>query len=197
MLTVILTGGASRRMGRDKARLEVNGQPLVALLAERYSALGDVALSAARAEDFQGMNCRVFPDTYPGRGPLNGIVSAFRLTGEDRIFLTAVDIPFGSAELAQRLDSCLGGHDACVIHRSDGRDEPTFAVYSRSCLARAEECLASGRLSFRDLFGSLDLCRVDEKKLSAFELEHILFNMNTQDDYSFVIKQLEEKERTN
>lgn len=190
MMTVILTGGASRRMGRDKASLDMDGQPLALMLAERYSLLGGVCLSAARSDSFADSGYTVLPDRYPGCGPLNGLISAFSGTDEDKIFLTAVDLPFGDASLARVLLDELGGHDVCVIQRENGSDEPTFAAYSRTCLEAAESCIREGYRSFKQLFARLDVRRISESELGQFDLSRVLFNMNAPSDYKFVMEEL-------
>ncbi len=188
MMTIILTGGASRRMGRDKALLDIKGRALVELLAERYSQLGEVALSVAGASSFQDIGYKILPDQYPGLGPINGIISAFRQTQAERIFLTAVDLPFGDVELARLLLDRLENYDACLIQRNNGLDEPAFAVYSRSSLEKAENCLMNGRRSFKNLLATLNVRKVREEDLPQFDLSRILFNMNTPDDYKSVVE---------
>lgn len=190
MMTVILTGGASRRMGRDKALLELRGKPLVELLAERYSVMGEVVISAARADSFPRIKYRVLPDLYPGCGPVNGIVSAFRQTGEKMVFLTAVDLPFGDVKLARLLAEWLEDHDACIIRRTDGRDEPTFAAYSRTSLQKAEACMAEGHHSFKKLLPMLNVRRIMEKDIPQFDLGRILLNMNDPEKYKYVAEEM-------
>lgn len=188
MMTVILTGGASRRMGSDKARLPFDGALLVERLVDRYSAIGTVSLSVAATGSFHIENAIELPDRYPGQGPLNGIVSAFENTVEDRIFLTAVDLPNGDAELASVIMSSMGDADACVIRRADGKPEPVFAVYSRSCLDSTIRCLEEGKRSFMSLFDKINIRYLPEKELTKWDLDWILFNMNTPEDYKKLLQ---------
>lgn len=190
-MTVILTGGASRRMGSDKARLLFDGAPLAERLVERYSTIGTVSLSVAAAGSFKIEKAIELPDRYPGQGPLNGIVSAFENTAEDRIFLTAVDLPNGDAGLARELLSNIAEADACVIRRRDGKSEPVFAAYSRSCLETARNCLESGDRSFKALFSKLQIRYLFEEELDKWDLDWILFNMNTPEDYKMVLQKSE------
>jgi molybdopterin-guanine dinucleotide biosynthesis protein A len=189
-VTVILTGGASRRMGRDKATLPVGGRTLVEVLAERYSANGGVAVSAANSDMFPQLNCPILPDVFPGMGPLNGIVSAFEQTDAEYIFLTAVDLPNGSAELARYICDELTGADVCVIEREDGKTEPVFAAYSRTCGIAARQCLEAGERSFKQLFARLNVRIIPERELPDFDLDRILFNMNTPEDYKKILEEM-------
>ena len=108
MLTVILTGGSSRRMGRDKALLPFAGSTLLQTLIDRYSAYGRVCVSVNREGRFSFRGALEITDHYPGQGPLNGIISGFRSTDAEELLLTAVDLPYGDPLLALRLSDLLG-----------------------------------------------------------------------------------------
>ena len=70
---IILAGGQSRRMGRNKSELRLNGKTLLQIQADKLFALGigDVMLSGADCAALPGT--RVIPDEYAGRGPLGGL----------------------------------------------------------------------------------------------------------------------------
>lgn len=172
MITVILTGGKSSRMGRDKALLEVDGIPLALHLAERYSALGAVAFSVDRIGRFPVGRYMELVDKYPGQGPLNGLISAFEESEEDLVFLTATDMPAGTVEAVQCLLDSLGDCDACIYE-----GEPLFGVYKRSCLAPALGHLQAGRRSFYGLLEDLHVCQLPK------EDKNIFLNLNTPADY--------------
>lgn len=172
MMTVILTGGQSRRMGRDKALLELNGRPMSLALAERYAELGPVAFCVDREGRFPVGPYRELCDKFPGQGPLNGLVSAFLETEEGSILLTATDMPGGTAAAARKLLDALGAYDACIY-----RGEPLFGVYRRSCLDAARRCLEEGKRSFKDLFSQIDVLRLEAPEEGLFQ------NLNTPEEY--------------
>ena len=183
MTTVILTGGGSRRMGSDKAMLPWQGKTMLQSLIDRYSVLGDVAVSVNRPGRFKFHGATELVDEYPDMGPINGVVSAFRKTDAQTVFMTATDLPFGQPELAERLASLLGDCDACILRRGMKSAEPLFAVYSRSCLDPAEKMLRAGRKRFMELLDELYVRYVADDELPGFELERILMNVNTREDY--------------
>lgn len=188
MLTVILTGGASRRMGRDKAQLPWKGETMCQSLINRYSVLGPVAVSVNRAGRFEFTNAMELVDEFPDMGPMNGIVSAFSRTEEDEIFLTATDLPYGQPELVEKLRRLAGDADACVMHRGVKGLEPLFAIYKRSCYAPALSFMREGRRSIMALLGSLRVRYVEESELEGFDLERILANVNTEKEYEEALK---------
>ncbi|MCC8356655.1 MAG: molybdenum cofactor guanylyltransferase [Oscillospiraceae bacterium] len=180
MLIVILTGGASRRMGRDKAVLPLDGQTMALALAKKYERLGPVCFSVDRRDRFPAGAYDQLVDRWPGRGPLNGLVSAFSEREEDLLLLTATDMPAVEPEAALYLQARIGAHDACMFE-----GQPLFGLYRRSCLAPAVECLEAGEPSFRAL-----LRRIDALVLPA-EDEEMFANLNTPAEYDAFINRQE------
>ena len=183
MLTVILTGGSSRRMGRDKALLPFAGKTLLQTLIDRYAALGPVGVSVDRAGRFPFENAIELPDAFPGQGPMNGVIAGFRETGAEHLLLTAVDLPFGDPALALRLEELRGGADVCLVRRGPKGIEPLFAVYGRGCLETAEACLAENRRSLMALFDRVNVRYVDPEELPGFDPDRVFTNVNTPEDY--------------
>ena len=177
---VILAGGRSSRMGRDKRALPLGGRTLAEALAERYRPLGEaVYLSVSTPEEPAPPGVLSLPDLRPGQGPLAGLEAALASTGAERVFLTAVDLPFGDPALARLLLEGLEGCDACLVRRA-GRPEPLFAAYRRACLPHVRACLDEGRRAMGALLDRLD-CRFLEAE--GFDLERVLFNVNTPEDW--------------
>lgn len=181
---VILAGGRSSRMGRDKSGLPWEGATFAARLAQRYGPLVDrlyVSVGAAGKLTLPGVE--ELPDLRPGEGPLAGLEAAFLRTGAERVFLTAVDLPFGEPALARLLLEELGERDACLIRRRTGQPEPLFAAYRNSCLPRLQACLDGGRRAVRALLEGVDCRFLEEEELPGFDLERVLLNVNTPEDY--------------
>ena len=183
MLTVILAGGASRRMGRDKAALPYAGTTLLQYQIDRYAALGPVAVSVAQMGRYPVSGAMELPDRYPDCGPLNGLVSAFAETDAAELLLTAVDLPHGDLSLARRLGELRGDADLCILRRGKKGIEPLFAVYGRPCGAAAECCLAQGKKSVFELLERVSVRYVTPEELPEFDLDHILTNVNTPEEY--------------
>lgn len=184
-LAVIIAGGKSSRMGRDKALLPVGGKPMAQLLVDRFRADGfAVALSVARKGQFPIEGAAELTDAFPGMGPLNGIVAAFSETDAQQILLVAADMPKAAPALARRLEALRGDCDACVIRREDGTVETLFGIYTRACCAEALRCLESGRRSIRAVLDSVRVRYVTESELPGWPLADILSNLNTPEDYA-------------
>lgn len=152
-------------------------------LIRRYRERFDVAVSVREEGGVDTAGAPELADLHPGQGPLAGLEAAFRRTGAETVFLTATDLPFGDPGLAEELVLRLGEEDACVLRRRDGRIEPLFAVYRRSCLPAVEACLREGRRSCRGLLDRLTVRWVDEGEVEGRDLDHILQNVNTPEEY--------------
>lgn len=171
MMTVILTGGQSRRMGRDKALVELEGEAMSLRLARRFEELGPVAFCVDRRGRFPVGPYRELCDKFPGQGPLNGLVAAFEDGEEDTVLLIATDMPNLSPAAARKLFSAIGDHDACIF-----RGEPLFGLYRRNCGRIARSCLEDGKRSFRDFLPLLDVLRLEPTEEGLFQ------NLNTPEE---------------
>lgn len=172
LICVILTGGKSRRMGADKALLKLDGEAMSLRLAERFAGFGPIYFSVDRAGRFPTGGYGELVDHYAGQGPLNGIVSAFCDTDASCALLMATDMPNASPDAAERLAEQIGAHDACLFG-----NEPLFALYRRSCLAAAEECLAAGQNAMRAFLQRVDVLRLPPEDESLFA------NLNTPEQW--------------
>lgn len=189
-LAVILAGGRSSRMGRDKAALPFGESTMLDRLIRLYQEGFDVAVSVREGGRLDTAGVPELVDLHPGQGPLAGLEAAFRQTGAETVFLTATDLPFGDFRLAEELVHRLGTAEACVLRRRDGRIEPLFAVYRRSALPAVERCLSEGRRSCRSLLDQLTVRWVDEDEVEGWDLDHILQNVNTPEEYRKALRKI-------
>jgi molybdopterin-guanine dinucleotide biosynthesis protein A len=150
---VILAGGKSRRMGRDKAWLEFDGQPLISRQIETAHAAGaaELLISGRADVDYSGVRGQVLIDAFPDAGPLAGLERALDAAGFPLLLALAVDMPHLSPPfLRQLIDRCEPARG--VVPRVGHRLEPLAAVYPCSCLPLARQLLQqSGGASPRQL----------------------------------------------
>jgi molybdopterin-guanine dinucleotide biosynthesis protein A len=148
---VILAGGESRRMGRDKAWVELDGQPLLKLAVEKVRHLGvqEVFISGRSGVDYSALKCPVLFDLEPGLGPLSGIEHALRAASSPLVLVLAVDLPhMATAFLRKLVAKCdrLTG----VVPKLNDRLEPLAAIYPRRCHALAFDFLVRPRRAVCD-----------------------------------------------
>lgn len=149
---VILAGGASSRMGRDKSLVLVDGKPLIQKVREQLSLrFDDVLISTNDGGKYAFLGARCVPDLQPGNGPLMGIRTALEAARHDRVFVTACDIPVVDDDTVERMLVLAEDFD-CVVPRTRVGHEPLFAVYRRSAIPAMCDVLASGERRIRAVF---------------------------------------------
>jgi molybdopterin-guanine dinucleotide biosynthesis protein A len=175
---IILAGGGSRRMGRDKALLDFGGRPLIEGIASRLKELFDeIVIGANRPGDYAFLGLPVVPDREPGLGPLMGIASCLERTAEDLAFVTACDIPFLDLGFAAEMLARADGYDMVLPRSGPDAYEPLFAVYRKSVIAPALEILAAGGRRIVDLLGRVRSAVVSPPNPAGVR------NINTIEDY--------------
>jgi len=158
---VVLCGGGSRRMGRDKAWIEVEGQPLLVRVAERVAAACDPVFLAPGRLPLGDLGYLTVADAVEDAGPLAGLVGALRTSPHPWLAAVAVDMPFASPVVLRLLADAAGEEDAVVPVTANG-PEPLHALYRRSCLRSAEDALSEGRNGLRSLLNELTVRFVNE-----------------------------------
>lgn len=180
---VVQAGGKSRRMGRDKALLELGGQTLLArAVATLRRITPDVLVVGPPARQHHAAGARVVPDAYPESGPLGGIATALLAAATARVAVVACDMPFLNAELLAYLASLDPDADA-VVPRMEGQPEPLHAVYARASLPVMQEQLAAGDLRVANFLARVRVRYVEEPELRAVDPDlRSFFNINTPAD---------------
>ena len=142
---VLLAGGKSRRMGRDKLSLPQNGVTVLEAAVERFSEKFDkVYISVNEASRYENINVPKIEDIYKDCGPLGGLHAALKICEGEGVFLSASDLPFSSPEIAEKMIEMTGDYDICITADENGRFEPLFGFYRKSVLETAEELLKKG-----------------------------------------------------
>lgn len=176
---VILVGGKSSRMGRDKAFLQIDGRTLFERVLEVFrESLGPILLVGDRAERFAGYGLPVLPDIYPGSA-LGGLYTALHQAETERIFVSSCDLAFPSREVMLHLCSLREGFDAVVPKTASGY-EPLFALYAKSCLGPIREFLESGNCCAYGYYPALRIRYLQGGELARIDSDGSAFvNVNT------------------
>ncbi|HEY8346122.1 MAG TPA: molybdenum cofactor guanylyltransferase [Symbiobacteriaceae bacterium] len=187
----ILAGGASRRMGCNKALLPFQGKPLIQHTAERLrNCLAQVVVVSPAPDRFGFLGLPVVSDRRPGLGPMAGLEAALAVSPYPYVFLCACDMPFLNEGLV-RYQVGLAGEGEIIIPRVSGLYEPLHAVYSRSTLPRVQALLDGGRHSLLDLLPGSRLRVVTEAEIRPFgDPNRLFFNCNTPEDIQTALKLL-------
>jgi molybdopterin-guanine dinucleotide biosynthesis protein A len=160
-------------MGRDKASIVLGGRTLAKRVADELSLAGCapvVAIGGATQE------LPTVADSFPGDGPLGGIVTALEhFYGHDAVCIVATDLATLDATTirALRRSAAQSGADVAVA-RTD-RLEPLCAVWRPVVAPYLRACLEAGLRAVHGVFGQLDIVEIDVDP-------GVLLNVNTPDD---------------
>jgi molybdopterin-guanine dinucleotide biosynthesis protein A len=178
----LLVGGASTRMGRDKAALPVAGLPAATRLAQRLASLCEDVLLVGGEPPRDAPGRRV-PDPPGPRCALRGLVGALAAAQAERVLVVATDMPFVHEALL--LGLCAWPEADAVLARDGEGPQPLCAVYRREpVLARASRRLAEGsRLALRELLAEIDTRVLPADVQAALDPDGTaLWNLNTPED---------------
>ncbi len=184
---LILAGGQSQRMGRDKAAVEWEGTPLLLRVIERLAPIAaDVWVAARSGQTLPVGAYRRVDDTRPGEGPLAGLSRGLAAIGGGvaepvPVAVAACDYPYADPALFPALLAACPGAPAIVPHL-DGRAHPLLAVWRTDLAPACERALARGRRRVREVLAEVGGVEVDARELLGDLAERVFQNVNDPDD---------------
>ncbi|MUG67550.1 NTP transferase domain-containing protein [Paenibacillus campinasensis] len=191
---IVLAGGASRRMGTNKALLPVGDKRSIEHAVAGLKPICSRVIISSNDEDayaFLGLD--IVPDRYPQLGPMSGIHAGLSASESRWNVVAACDMPFLDAaviaalvQIAEAAERREPGLEA-VIPVAAGREQPLLAVYRRDVRHGLERRLQKRELRLTDWILGLRKEIVDEARLAELtghQPERLLFNMNRPEDYS-------------
>jgi molybdopterin-guanine dinucleotide biosynthesis protein A len=180
---VLLAGGRSTRMGRDKAALVLDGVPLWQRQLATLSALepDELLISGPLDGPWRDAGVECIPDQPPGAGPLGALATILPRMRGRRVVVLAVDLPGMTTAYLRRLLANAPGENG-LVPALDGRFEPLAAIYPQALAPLAAQQLAAGRLSLQDFVrAGLDAALLGAHPVA--DAERALFrNVNTPAD---------------
>ncbi len=184
MTGMILAGGENRRMGRDKAFLELGGRPVIELVLEVFRELfGRIIVVTNTPERYRPYDVEVIQDALDLRCPLTGIYSGLLASRDDLHFVAACDMPFLNGRLISHLLQTADTHDA-VVPLVNGLPEPLHAVYRRRIAPVIGDQLRRGERKISRLFDVVDVRYATDEEVARFDPQRRSFrNLNTPADY--------------
>ena len=187
MSCIVLAGGKSLRLARDKLLETVGNKSLLERVVSSVSSFSSEIIIVTAGEqtvrqfaDYPKL--RVVTDIYPGKGPLGGIHAGVVASTSFRNLVVASDMPFLNKALLRYMIQ-LSANSDLVVPRVGNLADPLHAVYTKSCLAPIEYMLKQGKLSVLDLFSLVRVRYVEAKEIDRFDPKHLsFFNVNTEAD---------------
>ncbi len=179
----IMAGGKSSRMGRDKAFVHFQGRPMIEIVKERVSGLGDeLILITNKPTEYAHLGLPMYEDLYKDHGPLAGIYTAVTQATHPHTLIVACDMPWLNPGLLTYMISQRHTADI-IIPRWQKFPEPLHAIYSKACLAPIKASLESKQLKITRFFSKVTVNYLDKETIEKVGGNGRSFaNINTPQD---------------
>lgn len=193
MSAVILAGGQSSRMGRDKALLPFGPGTLLEFLADAVSSIFcETLIVVNEKQKCAGLDlggAGIYEDLFKNRGPLAGLYTGLSYAQHQASCVLTCDMPFLDEKVLREMASVWQeGYDVICLEDSEGIAQPFPAIYLRSCKYLISLLLERREHSMKRLF---EVATVKTFTLPQ-ETKKVLMNMNTPEDYARVRKEKKE-----
>jgi molybdopterin-guanine dinucleotide biosynthesis protein A len=181
LLGLVLSGGASKRMGTDKALLERHGEPqLLATFRLLASQVESCFVSMRRDQSDEPLRAGLpgICDDEEGIGAAAGLLAAHARYPDAAWLVLACDMPWLQPSTIEALISARDGRHAAIAYRSpvDGLPEPLCALWEPRALDRLSDFVRTGKSRLRDVL------QADDTLLLPSPAEGVLDNINTPDE---------------
>lgn len=187
---IVLAGGKSARLGRNKVVEVVGNKSLLERVISCLSNLNkEIIIVASKESSLPQLTnypkLKLIYDIYPGKGTIGGIYTG--LTTSETFFnlVVACDMPFLNLGLIRYMINQAEGYDVVIPKAAGDVLEPLHAIYSRNCIAPLDFLIKQNRLSVLELFPMVRVRYIEESEIVTFDRAHTsFFNINTESDLS-------------
>jgi len=154
---IILSGGKSSRMGRDKGLLPVDGVSLIERIAGQLGGNFHEVLVSGDPKKYDFPAVRTVADVEAERGPLMGLLSTLRASKSELNWVTTCDMPEPNLTFVRKMIRSIDEYDAVVPVDSDGWKQPLIGLYRKDVADVIEKQIAADKWSIRDLIHHLNV----------------------------------------
>jgi len=180
---VILSGGKSIRMGKNKAFIQVEGVPIIERIHNLFRELFQEVIIVTNETDlFSNFDSKIYSDLIPDKGALGGLYTGIVLSSFYYSFCVACDMPFIKRSVVQYLIENVANEDVIVPRTKDGL-QPLHAIYSKNCVDPIRKKIGEGKSKIIDIYDQVNVKIVDEKDFLCFDPRRESFiNVNTPEE---------------
>ena len=189
---IILAGGRSLRMGRDKTLLLFNNETLIERTIKKMQNIVDeIIIASNHTGKYNFADIVEVCDTYPGVGPLGGLHAGLMRAKHQHSFVISGDMPLFTEELATYLLEHKEGYDV-VVPKIRNHWEPLCAVYSKNCTHPIEICLQANMKKAYSFYPLVKVLKIFENQLQSIgDIEELFCNLNTPEDLNSLTLKIE------
>lgn len=186
---VVLVGGKSSRMGRPKALLPFDGEPLIVHVVRALKKMfAETVVVAAPDQELPSLPAVLVRDEVAYQGPVSGIYHGLKAATNDVCFVTSCDAPFLNLQLISQLLAQISDCDVVVPYWQE-RFQPLHAVYRTSVVPLLKNQLERGELRPIFLYDKVRTRKIPEQEIRRLDSEGLsLLNMNSPAEYDAALQ---------
>lgn len=191
--SIILAGGQSSRMTRNKALLKLEDKTVIEIVAYKMKIIfSEVLISTNGIDEFRFLGLPLIQDIFTHKGPLAGIHSALKYSSTQNNFIISCDMPLVSSELVNFI-ATYKSDKKIILPEAEGRIQQLCGVYSKSLLPIIEQIILESEKD-QKIKGSIyelierDSAEVINVESLPFYDPKMFFNMNTPEEYEQIKK---------
>jgi molybdopterin-guanine dinucleotide biosynthesis protein A len=190
LAAAVLAGGQSKRMGQNKALLQIGGRPMIQHVVKTIlTQVPDVMIISNQLATYSFLRLPGYPDEVQNCGPLGGIYTALLHSKFQHCLVVACDLPFLSKGLLQFLCENCVSYDVLAFETESGV-EPLCAVYSKRCLSAIKKQIEAGQYQVSDFYDLVNARLVRLEPKLAFYDPKLFTNINTQQELAQALQLL-------
>lgn len=186
LAVLILAGGQSRRLGRDKAFEKIDSSTSIERVIDSASSVSDtlfiVVNDTEKYRSFSSDSVTVIRDRIPGIGPIGGILTGLEASEDAFDLALSCDSPFLKPRLLRFMLEESEGFDVTLAD-VEGRLHPMPGVYSKACIEPIADSIRHGQRKIISFFEDVNVNIIDSETIKKYDRDlYSFFNINNEED---------------
>lgn len=189
---VVLSGGASTRMGVNKSLLKIGESTIIEIIVDKLKRIfNQVVIITNHEEEYKMLNDVIFYRDCietSDKNALLGIFTALKRVNTEYIFVIACDMPLLCTNFVEYMVLQMNNEDVGIPY-FDGYFQPLHAIYKKSCIPFIEKQLKSNNYRIIDFYDKMEIYKFTHDEIVVFDRQFTSFlNINTKESYVEFLK---------
>jgi molybdenum cofactor guanylyltransferase len=179
----ILAGGQSKRMGKDKGLVELDGKPMIVHVINAIQSLvGQINISTNNNYEYSRFGYPILEDVFPLAGPISGLYSCLYHSKNDYVLIVACDMPYINEGLIEYLISESDDSSDIIVPSHLGFIEPLCAIYNKRILSLVKQRILSHNRRMLDLLSQCKTKIINIESTHEYYHKYLFKNINSSSD---------------
>ncbi|PLX01611.1 MAG: molybdenum cofactor guanylyltransferase [Marinilabiliales bacterium] len=179
---IILAGGYSSRMGKDKGLIKYQGKHLINYSVKVFRQFCDEIIISSNSKNYDFLPYKIVKDKVPTQGPLAGIYSCMLESSNDINLILPCDTPNVKKELFDYILQNVQNYETVVPYETEGKLEPLCAYYNKSLLPVFKKFIDDKNYRIPDIYKIVKFKALEINKQLSFYSETLFKNINYPED---------------